>query len=87
MVISGAVILLPYGLQGFLTGQHYRDDPTTGRLMEEWNNFFHVPETDTWDSSGEMPKVLEVIVGQSKKDYIDYLINCLSVKEFTYNIL
>lgn len=62
-----AVILLPYGLSGNLTGHHFREDSATNKLLDEWNSFFHVPEPELWDNSGELPKVLEVTVGKNHR--------------------
>ncbi|RWS28447.1 Mediator of RNA polymerase II transcription subunit 13-like protein [Leptotrombidium deliense] len=37
------VILSPYGLSGFLTGQSYKDsDPVVQRLLKEWKKFYPV---------------------------------------------
>ena len=71
------VILAPYGLAGTLTGQVYKEsDSATQKILEEWKQYFVVPDPETWECSGEqstLPKVVEVIVGQ----YCDVIFSSL----------
>ena len=62
------MVLAPYGLSGTLTGHVCREnDSATQKILEEWKQYFVVPDPETWECMGEqstLPKVVEVIVGK-----------------------
>ena len=62
------VVLAPYGLAGTLTGQSYKEsDSNTQKVLEEWKQFFVVPDPETWELPAEhstLPKLVEVVVGE-----------------------
>ena len=62
--LTFTVLLAPYGLSGTLTGQTYKEsDPTTQKLMQEWRQFYVVPEPHTPETA-QLPVAVEVIVGK-----------------------
>ena len=72
-IILFTVILAPYGLNGTLTGQTYRDsDQATRKHLEEWKHFYPVrTEEGRENDINQLPNLVEVVVGM--------LINVLSV--------
>ncbi|KAK7490637.1 hypothetical protein BaRGS_00018054 [Batillaria attramentaria] len=73
------VILAPYGLNGTLTGQTYRDmDPPNRRLFQEWNQYypFDNDETKEYDPN-RMPNLVEVLVAGVRMRYPSaYILIC-----------
>ena len=58
------MILAPYGLQGTITGQAYKEtDHATQKLMDDWRQFYNFKDADRNDGLG-MPPAVEVIVGK-----------------------
>lgn len=56
------VILAPYGLNGTLTGQSYRDtDQHAHKILDEWSRFYPIEQTD---KDGDPPALIEVLVGK-----------------------
>ena len=61
------MILAPYGLNGTLTGQTYRDtDPHNRHLFHQWHQFYPFDTDDTKDfDPNRLPNLVEVLVGES----------------------
>ena len=64
--LSVAVILAPYGLNGTLTGQTYRDtDPHNRHLFQHWSQYypFEMDDSKEFDLN-RLPNLVEVLVGK-----------------------
>ena len=61
------MILAPYGLNGTLTGQTYRDsDHATRKHLDEWKQFYPVRTEEVRENDiNQLPNLVEVIVGKS----------------------
>jgi len=60
------VILAPYGLNGTLTGNAYREtDQSAHKILEDWGRFYPVDSTDHKDGDiNKPPALVEVVVGK-----------------------
>ncbi|ESO97898.1 hypothetical protein LOTGIDRAFT_153005 [Lottia gigantea] len=69
------VILAPYGLNGQLTGNSYREsDVASRRMYEEWRQFYPVDCNEyksdhTTDTNNKLPNMVEVIVAGVRMKY------------------
>lgn len=65
------VILAPYGLNGTLTGQTYRDcDHITRKHLEEWKHFYPVKTEEGRENDiNHLPNLVEVIVAGVRMKY------------------
>ncbi|KAK7088057.1 mediator of RNA polymerase II transcription subunit 13-like isoform X2 [Littorina saxatilis] len=65
------VILAPYGLNGTLTGQTYRDtDPHNRFLFQQWNQYYPFDPDETKDyDPNRLPNLVEVLVGGVRMRY------------------
>ncbi|RZF40528.1 hypothetical protein LSTR_LSTR000407 [Laodelphax striatellus] len=78
------VILAPYGLAGTLTGQSFKAmEPSTHRLLDEWHHFYPI---DTL-SHGDLPPVVEVVVGGVKMRYPSCYVLVTDLDESTTNLI
>lgn len=61
-----SVILAPYGLNGTLTGQAYRDmDPNSRRVYQEWVQYYPLEMDDAKEfDPNRLPNLVEVLVGE-----------------------
>ncbi|GIX80783.1 mediator of RNA polymerase II transcription subunit 13 [Caerostris darwini] len=65
------VILSPYGMEGKLTGVGYKyNDPHMARFLNNWHMFYlHPHGRANWKINGEMPSVVEVLIGGARMKY------------------
>lgn len=73
------VILAPYGLNGTLTGQTYRDmDPHNRRLFQDWNQYYPFDNDEAKDyDPNKMPNLVEVLVAGVRMRYPSaYILIC-----------
>ena len=81
-------MLAPYGLAGTLTGQSYKEsDSNTQKVLEEWKQFFVVPDPETWELPAEhstLPKLVEVVVGECLESLVNNVYTNLLKKPVLY---
>ncbi|XP_033748042.1 LOW QUALITY PROTEIN: mediator of RNA polymerase II transcription subunit 13-like [Pecten maximus] len=64
------VILAPYGLNGTLTGNSYREtDQSAHKILEEWGRFYPLNADDLKDDASRPPPLVEVIVAGVRMKY------------------
>ncbi|XP_025089778.1 mediator of RNA polymerase II transcription subunit 13-like isoform X2 [Pomacea canaliculata] len=75
------VILAPYGLNGTLTGQAYRDmDPNSRRVYQEWVQYYPLEMDDAKEfDPNRLPNLVEVLVAGVRMRYPSaYVLICES---------
>ena len=61
------VILAPYGLNGTLTGQSYREtDQNAHKILEDWGKFYPIDMSDKDGDPAKTPALVEIIAGKFK---------------------
>lgn len=79
------VILAPYGLNGTLTGQSYRDaDQHAHKVLEEWSRFYPIDKSDKEGDSSKAPALVEVLVAGVRMKYPSSFVLLCDVEEYLH---
>lgn len=77
------VILAPYGLNGTLTGQSYREtDQSAHKILEEWSKFYPIDKSNKDGDPSKTPALVEVIVAGVRMKYPSSFVLLCDVEEY-----